>query len=53
MRGKVALFVLSDIMMTVQDGVPVATGGTRTVVDPWQLELNRLTPTGYSYALDG
>jgi hypothetical protein len=51
--GNVALFMLSDITITTQDGAPVATGGTPAVFEPWVLDLERLTATGYSYALDG
>lgn len=51
--GGVALFVLSDIAITTRDGVPTGTGGTAAVFEPWLLDLDRLTATGYSYALDG
>ena len=46
--------MLSGIVGTKDDqGLPVASGGTPTVLEPWLVELERLTPTEYIYALDG
>jgi hypothetical protein len=47
-----ALFVLSDIVITRSDGVPVAGGGHPAIYDPWTLDPARLSPTGYNYTLD-
>ena len=48
------LFVLSNIkIQTTADGAPVATGGTATWLEPWTVESERLSPTGYNYAIDG
>jgi hypothetical protein len=48
-----ALFVLSDIRVSTQGGAPIASGGTPMVIEPWKVELERLSATGYNYALDG
>lgn len=48
----VALYVVSEIMVTDVNGTPVASGGVHAVHDPWILDPARLTPTGYSYALE-
>ncbi len=47
------LFVLSNILITEQDGTPIATGGIATPLEPWRVEIQRLSATGYNYALDG
>ncbi len=47
------LFVLSNVVITKQDGVTLATGGMPLPIEPWKVQTDRLTATGYSYALDG
>ena len=47
------LFVLSNIVITKESGVPVATGGMATPLEPWDVDMKRLSATGYNYALDG
>ena len=47
------LFVLSDIVISTRHGAPVASGGTPMLIEPWKVELERLSATGYNYALDG
>ena len=51
--GSAALFVLSNVQISQHDGEPVATGGTPMWLEPWIVELDRLSATGYNYALDG
>jgi hypothetical protein len=48
-----ALFVLSNIEIEMRDGIPIARGGKATWLEPWTVELDRLSATGYNYALDG
>jgi hypothetical protein len=50
---RAALFVLSDIEIEMRDGIPIARGGKATLLEPWTVELDRLSATGYNYALDG
>ncbi len=48
------LFVWSNIVVTKREaGPPVATGGVATPLKPWPVEMDRLSPTGYNYSLDG
>ncbi len=47
------LFVLSGIVVNTDGGAPIASGGTPMVIEPWKVELERLSATGYNYALDG
>ncbi|MGY1763040.1 DUF3883 domain-containing protein [Geodermatophilus sp. SYSU D00779] len=49
-----ALYVLSDIRLVAEPGQPVsASGGVPLLLDPWSLDPDRLSPTGYTYSLDG
>ena len=48
---RVALFVLADVQLTKRKGAPVASGGNEHVYEPWQLDADRLTPVGFTYAL--
>jgi hypothetical protein len=50
---RVALFILSGIEISKQDGKPVASGGSKTVLDPFELKRERLTAKQYTYSLDG
>jgi len=47
------LFVLSNIVINKQDGVASATGGMPLPIEPWDVQMERLSATGYNYALDG
>lgn len=48
------LFVWSDIVIsTEKDGTPIASGGVPMVLQPWKIEIDRLSAVGYNYALDG
>jgi len=47
------LFVLSNIVITKPDGVALATGGVPLPIEPWEVQMERLSATGYTYALDG
>ncbi|WP_431817721.1 DUF3883 domain-containing protein [Gordonia jacobaea] len=49
--GRVALYVLSSIETSMQDGVVFATGGIPQIREPWELDIRQLSPTGYSYSL--
>lgn len=50
---RVALFILSGIAISNLDGKPVASGGMKTVLDPFELKRERLTVKQYTYSLDG
>ena len=52
--SEAALYVLGGVTVTTADGGTVgAAGGIPLILDSWVLEIGRLSPTGYSYALDG
>jgi hypothetical protein len=52
--SRAALYVLSDVVVTTAESSPVtASGGTAVALDPWTLDPERLSPTGYTYSLDG
>ncbi|MGY1669428.1 DUF3883 domain-containing protein [Geodermatophilus sp. SYSU D00710] len=52
--SNAALYVVSDIRLVSEPGQPVsASGGVPMLLDPWSLDVDRLSPTGYSYSLDG
>lgn len=47
-----ALFILSNItIVRGADGTLMATGGRPTVLHPWSLDADRLTPIGYKYSV--
>jgi hypothetical protein len=49
-HADTALFVLSGIeIQRDEDGAITATGGTRHVYDPWQIDHGTLIPVGYRY----
>lgn len=48
-QGKMALFVVANIVIEDRNGKPFATGGTQIVNEPWSIDERDLLPTGYSY----
>jgi hypothetical protein len=47
----VALFIVSDVVISDSDGTPSASGGRIAIHHPWQLDDRNLTATGYSYTV--
>jgi len=47
----VALFIVSDVVISDSDGTPSASGGRIAVHHPWVLETQRLSATGFTYAV--
>ena len=50
-RGKIALFLLSNIEVSRKDGKIVTRGGTMHLTPKWVIDKSRLSPLGYSYSL--
>jgi hypothetical protein len=50
-RAPLALFVVSGIVVVEHDGRADASGGTETIVMPWEVDAGALTPVGYSYVV--
>lgn len=48
---RTALFVVSDIVIETSKAGPVASGGSITILHPWNLDESALKPTGYEYSL--
>lgn len=48
-RGQMVLFILRNVQVTGTPENPVASGGTRTVVEPWEVDVGALTPISYMH----
>jgi hypothetical protein len=46
-----ALFVVSDLVVDSTKNGPVTSGGTITILHPWDMDESALKPTGYEYSL--
>lgn len=49
----VALFVLAGVVVDTRGGLPAASGGTQTVLHPWEIDRGTLRPIQFEYELPG
>lgn len=52
-KRQMVLFVVHSIQVTGDRQQPETSGGVIREVRPWDVDIGTLTPTGYSYSLEG